>query len=385
MVLRLIVTVYYNYKTVKFIMSKIENFYAVPLVRTFAIVRHLCYHEGVKIIKTDDDIPQSIKNILIKSGIENFSFSNVLDDDGDFLLIDGIKLKRLLDRSVAHTGQQSFPAQSSYRAMRFTGVNYYLAKYSQNFKSALIQTTNFCSLIDEKIKCDLIQKKDDWSYRIKFLNSGSKNYERLKEYILFGMISGIKAINKSNPINPKEVRFDHPAPSDVEVIRSIVDFPVVFNSSTTEIIFENDDMNRKIDDYDPKIIVLLEKHGNDLLKKRGKVSPTLKEKTENLIIKTMQDYLITASEIAEELNVSQRTYMRRLTDERTSFSEILDEVRYDLAKEYLSNESLAISEIAFFLQYNDQAAFTNAFKRWANVTPKAFRKKNSVIHLNDLD
>jgi AraC-like DNA-binding protein len=367
-------------------MSIIENFYSVPFVRTFAIVRSLCYFEGVKIVKTDDDIPKSIRNILSKSGIMDFSFSRALDDSGDFSMIDGAKLIKLLDEAVAYTGQPSIAARSSFKAIKFTGVNFYLAKYSKDFKTALEATTKFCSLIDENIKCELIQKKEYWSYKIKFINTSNlKNYDRLKEYICFGMLAGIASINRSNPIYPKEIRFDHPAPLDVENIHSLIDFNVEFNSSSTEIIFNNKDIDRAIDDYDPKIISLLKKHGNEILKKRGKVSPTLKEKTENLIIKTMQDYLITATEIAEELNVSQRTYMRRLTNEKTSFSEILDEVRYDLAKEYLSDENMAISEIAFVLKYNDQAAFTNAFKRWANVTPKAFRKKISVIHLNDLD
>ena len=71
--------------------------------------------------------------------------------------------------------------------------------------------------------------------------------------------------------------------------------------------------------------------------------------------------------------MAHRTFTRRLVDAGLSFSTIVDELRAKLAKTYLTQTETPIAEIAFLLDYSDQAAFTTAFKRWTGATPKAFR------------
>jgi AraC-like DNA-binding protein len=76
-----------------------------------------------------------------------------------------------------------------------------------------------------------------------------------------------------------------------------------------------------------------------------------------------------ASEVANELGVSQRTFARRLSEEGLSFSEVLDGLRSDLANRHLADRDLAISQIAWLLGYRDGGAFSHAFKRWTGKTP----------------
>jgi len=65
---------------------------------------------------------------------------------------------------------------------------------------------------------------------------------------------------------------------------------------------------------------------------------------------------------------------RRLAEEDTSFSAILDAVRQDIAKMLLQDRSLSIGDIAFFLQYSEPAAFHRSFRRWTGQTPQTFRE-----------
>jgi AraC-like DNA-binding protein len=87
------------------------------------------------------------------------------------------------------------------------------------------------------------------------------------------------------------------------------------------------------------------------------------------------------STVAEMLAMSIATLRRRLDEEGTSHTEILDEVRHDLAKSYLRDPRLAISEIAFMLGFAHVAAFYKAFRRWTDGgTPAGYRGRSSEIY-----
>jgi AraC-like DNA-binding protein len=75
-------------------------------------------------------------------------------------------------------------------------------------------------------------------------------------------------------------------------------------------------------------------------------------------------------EIAQRLGVGERTLMRLLALEGCTFSGILDALRLDLAKSYLREENLPISEVAWLLGFQNVSAFFHAFKRWTGKTPK---------------
>ena len=78
---------------------------------------------------------------------------------------------------------------------------------------------------------------------------------------------------------------------------------------------------------------------------------------------------------AEKLKTSERTLRRRLSEENTSYQAILDEVRLELAREYLLETALPLHEIAALLGFSEPGNFTHTFKRWVGVTPNIFRKQ----------
>ena len=93
-----------------------------------------------------------------------------------------------------------------------------------------------------------------------------------------------------------------------------------------------------------------------------------------LLVEHLGQSVLTLDAAATALAVSRRTLTRRLTEEGTSFRNILDEVRCDFARALLQDPSLSIGDIAFFLQYSEPAAFHRSFRRWTGRTPQAFRE-----------
>lgn len=78
--------------------------------------------------------------------------------------------------------------------------------------------------------------------------------------------------------------------------------------------------------------------------------------------------------IAQELNLSKRTLQRRLQQQNISFAQLRDQVRFHYSIDYLIHETLSIDAISTALDFSDRTSFTNAFKRWTNLSPSTFRK-----------
>lgn len=77
--------------------------------------------------------------------------------------------------------------------------------------------------------------------------------------------------------------------------------------------------------------------------------------------------------VAEKLKVSTRTLRRRLADEGSSYQQILDEMRYRLARDYLAESALTVEDISVLLGYSTPGNFSAAFKRWHGRSPRQFR------------
>lgn len=83
-----------------------------------------------------------------------------------------------------------------------------------------------------------------------------------------------------------------------------------------------------------------------------------------------KEQIPTIEDAATGLDMTVRTLQRKLTEQQTSFREIVAEVKKELALHLMKNRSGTITEVAEVLGYNDLPAFRRAFKVWTKATPK---------------
>ena len=79
--------------------------------------------------------------------------------------------------------------------------------------------------------------------------------------------------------------------------------------------------------------------------------------------------------MAGRMAMSVPTLRRRLDQEGTTFSDIVDEIRKELAERYLREPSMAVSEVAFLLGFSSESAFHRAFRRWTGIAPSEYRAR----------
>ena len=99
-------------------------------------------------------------------------------------------------------------------------------------------------------------------------------------------------------------------------------------------------------------------------------------RTRKYIIDLLPSGVPRQSLIARELNLSLRSLQRKLAQSGTSFSEVLNQVRNEMACHYLKSPRHQVITIAYLLGFSDPSNFSRAFKRWNGESPYHYRQKN---------
>lgn len=97
------------------------------------------------------------------------------------------------------------------------------------------------------------------------------------------------------------------------------------------------------------------------------------EEIRNTIEDMLQQGYPPLSAVANRLGVAQRTMQRRLAAEGTSYTDLLNELRFELAAKMLADPRTKISSIASAAGFANHSGFTRAFHQWAGVTPRQYR------------
>lgn len=79
-------------------------------------------------------------------------------------------------------------------------------------------------------------------------------------------------------------------------------------------------------------------------------------------------------QLSSNFSVSSRTLQRKLSVEGSSFQQVSEDVLKRLAISYLKEGSHTLKEIAYMLGYNDQSAFSRAFKKWTGFPPATYQQ-----------
>jgi AraC-like DNA-binding protein len=83
----------------------------------------------------------------------------------------------------------------------------------------------------------------------------------------------------------------------------------------------------------------------------------------------------TAEDTAKQLHMSPRTLQRKLAEAKTTYLQLIEDTRKDLALRYIEDPRRSITDITFSLGFSQPSAFTRAFKRWTGLSPSEYRSR----------
>ncbi|MAZ87299.1 MAG: hypothetical protein CL693_06610 [Cellvibrionaceae bacterium] len=172
---------------------------------------------------------------------------------------------------------------------------------------------------------------------------------------------------------PLEVQFSFPAPHYADVYQQVFRCPIVFDAPHNQITHSEKVLDIVNPASNPLTKQLAVKLCDELLQQqeqhRGLIT-----KVERILIARPSSFPSPA-EVAEHLGTSERNLRRQLKELDSSYQQILDRVRADIAISYLTDTQLPLEDIAHLLGFSEGSSFYRAFKRWTKKAPSSYRIK----------
>lgn len=270
-------------------------------------------------------------------------------------------------------GDNSFGAKAGLGYNDYTTLTAYISTYSRTLQEAIENSAKYYTMLDPAFELGLRISSNAASFEIEFADLSMAKFPRFIEFMMFSALGRMRKITGVE-FFPLQMRLTHKARDVASTIEKLAGFPVVFEAERCEILLSRSTLELPIPTYDPSLRDHLKQYGNQLKSAKRPEANDLRARVEGILAANLPGRIVAAEDMAANLGMSRRTFARRLSERNLSYREIVDDMRCDLARTYLK-DGFHIAEIAFYLDYADQAAFSTAFKRWTGESPSGYRAR----------
>ncbi len=199
--------------------------------------------------------------------------------------------------------------------------------------------------------------------------------EPIVEAAIDAALAGYVALLRSwtqSSISPISAEFRSPAPVDAERYPRWFGCPTGFDAPRNAVTFSAQTGRVPLVTSNPELLSYLEMLAQERLGhplERDELPRRIRDELQRRFGHEPLELI----EVARSLGFSSRTLQRRLKELDLSFAQLVDEVRFRRASTLLVETELSIGEIAFTLGFRDGRGFRRAFRRWAGLSPQAYR------------
>jgi len=178
---------------------------------------------------------------------------------------------------------------------------------------------------------------------------------------------------------PVSVSFVHSRPASKARYERFFRCPVDFLQDINGIILRRKDLDKKLPGSAPALRLQVERYINSINLAR---SDTYAYNVTEVVAAVLHRGEIGADNIAHFLGTDRRTLNRRLARAGLNYSAVVENVRRNLAGQYLLGNDRPLSDIAGLMGFNDLSSFTRWFRRAFGSPPSQWRKKKTQLNKN---
>jgi len=247
----------------------------------------------------------------------------------------------------------------------------YAIRTSRNLRGALENASRYNRLLHDEAIIELVVDEESALVKHYFRTAPHGANWQAADFTLASIVAIGRAITgKEWKVN--KICFQHAEPDDVSEYEHYFSAKPQFLCDCNSIAFNKVFLDSPIPQSDPALNLVLTRHADELLNKLPK-SSNIVERVREKLAKSLRGGNPGIDAISQSLNMTSRTLQRKLKESDTSHKELLDEMRKNLAKHYLQDKNIGISEVAYLLGYSEPSVFHRAFKRWFDITPAELR------------
>lgn len=264
----------------------------------------------------------------------------------------------------------------SYNPGALTIVGYVILS-CRTAMEALDRLSRYAPLLNDGLRVDLLEGDGCVTCRFGAVDRVDSYLHRSSRQVMETLAAGTVVTLRrlaTAPFAPLAVTFRHRAPTIVSEHARILGPAIRFDAADDTVVYRREQLETALLSADPALLEVFEGDARRRLQAlelegRGQVSG----RVITFLAARLKGVVPPLAEVAAELAMSERSIQRSLTGEETSYRELVDQVRKDLAIEHLAQRGTSVTDVAFLLGFSELSAFTRAFRRWTGSPPTLFR------------
>jgi AraC-like DNA-binding protein len=255
--------------------------------------------------------------------------------------------------------------------LREIGLLYYVMASSQTLGEALKRLARYSKVTNEALVFGY-REGNSLTVSLRYAGVPRHSDRHQIEFCMFAALRICRVLTGQNLV-PQHFSITHYRSEGISEMARFVGTEVEFGADDDEFILNIESRGLPLVHFDPYLNDLLLKYCEAALADRRGDKSQLRTRVENAVSSLLPHGRVLMEDVARSLGMSERTLARKLSDDGLNFTEILQQLRHDLAVRYLDDRTLHVSKIAWLLGFNEVSAFTHAFKRWTGKTPSEMR------------
>ncbi|MFC9664775.1 AraC family transcriptional regulator [Nocardia sp. NPDC127606] len=280
----------------------------------------------------------------------------------------------LLERSAAESGREDFGVRlAQLRRFSNLGPLSLVIREEPDVRSALRLLSRHEHMYNEALHTEVIEANGMATIRVS-VDVGRAVPVRQAVELTTGVLHGLLRGFVGPTWRPMQVCFSHPAPRDRATYLKMFGPHVEFDQDFDGILTYSSDLDAENAMADP----LLHAYAQQLL---GAMAPaqeaTVADRVRELVELLLPTGRCTVEQVARSLGVDRRTVHRKLAQDGTTFTSVVDEIRGALAERMVANRRHSLTEVGDLLGFSSVSNFSRWFSARYGVSPRQWRQREA--------
>jgi AraC-like DNA-binding protein len=281
------------------------------------------------------------------------------------------KLSLLWELAEARSGNPAIglTSQQTFKPASFDVVGYAMMS-SESLAAGLERLVRYMRILTDAQTLSLSQQGTTTVVSLE-IYGGERPLPRQRfESAFINLLSFFRWLS-GRDLRPLRVDLIQPTPMDLAPYKDLFRCPLHFSAASNRIVFASADLALPLPTSDA---VMSELHDHFAAQRLEQIDDRrISSKVRELLIRKFPEGEPAREQIARLLCMSERSLQRHLNSEGTSFHQLIDQTRRELAVSYLAQPRISLGEVVYLLGFAGQSNLTRACKRWFDLSPRQYR------------
>jgi len=242
---------------------------------------------------------------------------------------------------------------------------------SPTLADAFQRFVRYSKVVTDATNFLLVRQSGSYRFSWDFVHESVSDHLE-EQHATLGTVLNMARLCSSDSLHPLSVDLIHVRTGCADEMEAFFGCPIAYEQPRYGLSFSARDLDAPLPTANLDLIISSEQVIADYLS--GLVEGDLVTRARGEIMRQLPSGETTEESVAASLNLSLRTFQRRLRENDTVYRKLLEAVRRDLASKYLASPRYSITEISYLLGFSEPSSFARSFRRWNGTSPTTQRR-----------